>query len=299
MRTDARPGSLAGRLAATRRLLIVEDEPELVRFLRAYFGTSGYEVDDVRPIVTSEAVATAAQRRPDAILVDLGLGLVDGRDVYAALRADPRLAQTPIIVVTADAGAHETLDLDPRDGWVDKPFRVTTLERVIADCLAAIQIDPRVDPLTTGPEHGRFDEMLDIAARSPDGVSLAIVRIPNLDEIQHRLGRAAADFAVRTLSGEIDRVLGGEALISSEPNRDLLVAAIHLDCDGLSAAIEVAHTSLNGAVHLPGGSELTVGIVVGVAEAPTDANDGDALFSAADISLAAAFERPRHLVVAA
>lgn len=101
------------------RVLIVDDEPQILRFLRTSLTANGYEV--VEATTGSEALRRAAADAPDIILLDLGLPDMDGKDVVATLRQG---SQTPIIVVSARAREPEkieALDLGA-DDYVNKPF---------------------------------------------------------------------------------------------------------------------------------------------------------------------------------
>ena len=108
-----------------RRVLVVEDEPKVLRALGVALEAHGYEV--VAAGTGEQAVARAADRRPDLVLLDLGLPGLGGLDVIRRVRAF--LAATPIIVVSAQ-GDEETkvtaLDLGA-DDYVEKPFALPEL----------------------------------------------------------------------------------------------------------------------------------------------------------------------------
>jgi two-component system, OmpR family, KDP operon response regulator KdpE len=108
-----------------RRVLVVEDEPKVLRALGVALEAHGYEV--VATATGEQAVARAADRTPDLILLDLGLPGIGGLEVIRRVRAF--LAATPIIVVSAQ-GDEETkvaaLDLGA-DDYVEKPFALPEL----------------------------------------------------------------------------------------------------------------------------------------------------------------------------
>ncbi|MGH9885745.1 MAG: response regulator, partial [bacterium] len=87
--TDDRPG--AGRV-----VLVVEDEPQMRRFLRPALEANGYRVFDAH--TGAQALAEAATRAPDLILLDLGLPDMDGVQVARRVR---EWSNTPIIVISA------------------------------------------------------------------------------------------------------------------------------------------------------------------------------------------------------
>jgi two-component system KDP operon response regulator KdpE len=105
-------------------ILIVEDEPQMLRFLRASLATHGYRV--VETTTAADALAQAAARNPDVILLDLGLPDLDGIAVTQRLREWTR---TPIIVLSArgqDEDKIHALDAGA-DDYLTKPFGVGEL----------------------------------------------------------------------------------------------------------------------------------------------------------------------------
>jgi len=100
-------------------VLVVEDEPQMRRFLRHTLQANGFEV--VEAPTGREALAHAASRNPDLLLLDLGLPDMDGLELTRAVRRDRR---TPIIVVSARGQERDkvaALDLGA-DDYLTKPF---------------------------------------------------------------------------------------------------------------------------------------------------------------------------------
>ena len=101
------------------RILIVDDEPQILRALAANLKARGYEVDLAG---TGEAALTLAQRhRPDAVVLDLGLPGIDGLEVIRGLRG---WTEVPIVVLSVrEAEADKIAALDAgADDFVTKPF---------------------------------------------------------------------------------------------------------------------------------------------------------------------------------
>ena len=85
----------------TKRILVVEDQEDNRQILRDLLGTSGYELVEVEDGL--QAVAAVAKQRPDLILMDIQLPLLDGYEVTRRIKADPALRTIPVIAVTAYA----------------------------------------------------------------------------------------------------------------------------------------------------------------------------------------------------
>ncbi len=106
------------------RILIVDDEPQIIRFLKPALSASGYDI-----IVAQnggEALKIAASQSPDLVLLDLGLPDVDGKDVIRQLR---EWSTVPILVLSArdrEAEKIEALDLGA-DDYINKPFGIGEL----------------------------------------------------------------------------------------------------------------------------------------------------------------------------
>jgi two-component system, OmpR family, KDP operon response regulator KdpE len=117
------------------KILIVEDQPELVRALRINLRARHYEVLTAR--TGREALAVAASHPPDAIILDLGLPDIDGTEVIVELR---RWCRAPIIVLSGRTSPGDkigALDVGA-DDYVTKPFAMAEL---LARLRAALRRD--------------------------------------------------------------------------------------------------------------------------------------------------------------
>lgn len=106
------------------RILVVDDEPQILRFLKPSLSAAGYDV--ITEATGAGALKAAAASSPDVILLDLGLPDIDGKDVIRQLR---EWSKTPVIVLSArDREAEKIAALDlGADDYVNKPFGVGEL----------------------------------------------------------------------------------------------------------------------------------------------------------------------------
>lgn len=106
------------------KILIVDDEPQIHRFLRPSLIAAGFETMAAK--TGAEAVILATRDHPDVIILDLGLPDIDGKEVIAAIRAT---SAVPIIVLSArDRETEKIAALDlGADDYVDKPFSIGEL----------------------------------------------------------------------------------------------------------------------------------------------------------------------------
>jgi two-component system KDP operon response regulator KdpE len=144
------------------RILIVEDEPALLRALQINLRARGYEV--TTSVAGQDALVEAARRPPDAVLLDLGLPDLDGTEVIRELRG---WSAVPVIVLSGRAGSDDKIGaLDAgADDYVTKPF---AMEELMARLRAALRRD----------FHGPASTVFGIGSCEVDLASHTIVRKP-------------------------------------------------------------------------------------------------------------------------
>ncbi len=106
------------------KVLVVDDEPQIVRALRINLSVRGYEV--ITAGTGGAALRAAADKHPDVVILDLGLPDIDGIEVLAGLRG---WTSAPVIVLSArtdSADKVEALDAGA-DDYVTKPFGMDEL----------------------------------------------------------------------------------------------------------------------------------------------------------------------------
>jgi two-component system alkaline phosphatase synthesis response regulator PhoP len=125
-----------------QRILVVDDDREIVRLVCAYLEQSGYEV-----LVAYDgemALHILRRERPDLVLLDLMLPERDGWDVTRVVRGDVGLAAMPIIMLTARVEDHDRivgLELGA-DDYVSKPFNPAEVVARVRAVLRRVQGEP-------------------------------------------------------------------------------------------------------------------------------------------------------------
>ena len=106
----------------SRRILVVEDQEDNRQILRDLLSSVGYEMTEAWD--GEAGVAAAKEQRPDLILMDIQLPLMDGYEATRRIKADPELKKIPVIVVTSyalsgdDSKAHDA----GCDAYITKPY---------------------------------------------------------------------------------------------------------------------------------------------------------------------------------
>jgi two-component system KDP operon response regulator KdpE len=134
--------------ASLGTILVVDDEPQIHRFLTPALSAAGY--DAIRAERGEEALRLAAARAPDAILLDLGLPDMDGHLVLAKLR---EFTEVPVIILSArDRELEKIQALDAgADDYVEKPFALGELLARIRTALRhRLRQDNAEKPLSLG-----------------------------------------------------------------------------------------------------------------------------------------------------
>lgn len=146
------------------KILIADDDPQIVRALRITLRASGYDV--IAAADGATAIQAAIEQKPDLFMIDLGMPQLDGIEVITAVRG---WSSAPILVVSGRAGSGDKVEaLDAgADDYVTKPFAIDEL-------LARIRaLSRRVAPAADESAVVTFgDVRVDLAARSVsrDGV---------------------------------------------------------------------------------------------------------------------------------
>jgi two-component system KDP operon response regulator KdpE len=167
------------------RILVIDDEPQIHRFVRPALEASEYTVD--RADNGTEGLRLAAARSPDLVLLDLGLPDIDGHEVLSRLRS---FSDVPVIVLSArDRESEKIAALDGgADDYVEKPFSVGELLARMRTALRHRRTQNNV------PEIVRFDGLdIDLALRQARAGGTILALSPRewslLSQLAHNAGR--------------------------------------------------------------------------------------------------------------
>jgi two-component system KDP operon response regulator KdpE len=141
------------------RVLVIEDEPEIRRFLRTSLGAHDFFVNESS--TGQEGLRQAAEQPPDVILLDLGLPDIDGFQVIEQIRA---WSSVPIVVLSArgqEADKVKALDIGA-DDYLTKPFGVGEL---LARLRVALRHQTRLRESDSSPVFTVGDVRVDLTRR--------------------------------------------------------------------------------------------------------------------------------------
>ncbi len=155
-------------------VLVVEDEPAMLRALTLSLSARGYDVSTAEDGATG--LSQAAELAPDVIVLDLGLPDLDGMNIIRAVRGYSR---TPIVVLSGRSSSRDKVDAleAGADDYVTKPFNVNELVARLRAATRRAGIDEKTAPIHLGPSR------INLAAKTvertgPDGQSQRVTLTP-------------------------------------------------------------------------------------------------------------------------
>ncbi|MGX1126035.1 response regulator [Pseudomonas defluvii] len=157
-------------MTQTATLLVIDDEPQIRKFLRISLSSQGYKV--VEAATGSEGLSQAALTRPDLVVLDLGLPDMDGQHVLRELR---EWSQVPVLVLSVRASEVqkvEALDAGAND-YVTKPFGI---QEFLARVRALLRQVPQSVAQESAPCFGPLTVDLAFRRVTLDGVEVALTR---------------------------------------------------------------------------------------------------------------------------
>jgi len=187
----------------SKRLLVVDDEPNLLRAVAACLKAESYEVSTARS--GHEALMHLAESVPDLIISDIRMPGMDGYKLVRQLRASQRTALVPIVFLTAKDETADRIEgfRAGIDAYLTKPFEPDELIAVVNGILNRVerthsQIARLLSP-ASAEEASIQDEALTDAEKR---VALAVSRGLSNKEIAAKL-----EISVRTVENHISRIL--------------------------------------------------------------------------------------------
>ena len=127
---------------AAKRILCIEDEPEMIDLIRLILGRRGFKVSGAAG--GTAGIKAVREQLPDLVLLDLMMPDMDGWEVYQQMKAEESTRNIPVIVVTAKAQNIDKvlgLHIAKVDDYISKPFSpqdlMNSVEKVIGQKKAA------------------------------------------------------------------------------------------------------------------------------------------------------------------
>lgn len=289
-------------------ILIVDDTHEIRHALRRILTPEGYTVHEAE---NGEAAFVVAEReRPDLILTDVMMPVLDGLGLCRRIRASPELAEIPLLMVTAlddhesklkgfEAGADDFLSkpFDPKElrSRVRVITRLNRYRKLVQERFQSMYLDR----LTGLDNRWRFSELVDARLREPrpDRWGLFVVSLNHFRRINETLGARAGDRLLKVFGERLRDLAGDEDLVARVSGAEfaILTTVPPGETNLHAKAIELRNT-LSGTYEVQP-LDLRVHVNIGAARPDLSAISGPELLQSADVALARARTRVERVAV--
>lgn len=290
-------------------VVVAEDSLVIRAVLVEQLQSRGYRVIEAGD--GEEALAACHREQPDVVLLDVEMPHLDGHGVLARIKADPRLADIPVVFVTSRVTTEDVVDglrLGAHD-YLRKPFEPSELlarvhaavrSKALQDELrlrnAELELASRTDALTGLGNRRHLEEQLQRLAATGDPISVLLCDIDRFKQVNDTRGHAAGDEVLRVVSARLREVARPGDVPGRWGGEEFLVVLPATGPDEAAAMGERTRRVIAAAPVPLADGPLAVTTSVGVA---SGAEEGwECLVRRADTGLYAAKESGRDRVVA-
>ena len=174
-------------------ILVVDDDPDIARFVEVNLRSAGYEVSVASD--GEEALEKAGSLRPDLVLLDVMMPRIDGFEVAHRLRRNPQTSNTSIIMLTAKALATDkVLGLTAgADDYIIKPFDPIELLARVKGTLRRAKEMRNLSPLTGLPGNIRIQEEIERMVREESPFAVLYADLDNFKAYNDQKGFVRGD----------------------------------------------------------------------------------------------------------
>lgn len=186
--------------------ILVADDEKTVRSVVSRALASRYKVKAVED--GAQAVAAALSERPDLILLDINMPMMNGWEALKRLRTNSSTQMVPVIMLTGDGSAETEVASFDRgaDDYIPKPFDLPELTARVGGVLKRYQRALYANPLTRLPGGPAIEEEVGRRIRTEELFSLLYVDIDRFKSFNDAYGYAEGDRVIRELAGMFQTV---------------------------------------------------------------------------------------------
>jgi diguanylate cyclase (GGDEF)-like protein len=198
-------------------ILVVDDDPDIARFVEVNLRSAGYDVSVASD--GEEALEKAGDLRPDLVLLDVMMPRIDGFEVAQRLRRNPQTANTSIIMLTAKAlSTDKVLGLTAgADDYIIKPFDPIELLARVKGTLRRAKEMRNLSPLTGLPGNIRIQEEIERMVREARPFAVLYCDLDNFKAYNDEKGFVRGDRLIqhtaRTLQDAVIEFAGTDGFI--------------------------------------------------------------------------------------
>ena len=222
-------------------ILVVDDDPDIARFVEVNLRSAGYEVSVAAD--GEEALEKASEIRPDLVLLDVMMPRIDGFEVAQRLRKNPQTANTSIIMLTAKAlSADKVTGLQSgADDYIIKPFDPIELLARVKGTLRRAKEMRNLSPLTGLPGNIRIQEEIERQVREGRPFAVLYCDLDNFKTYNDQKGFVRGDRMIQATARMIqDAVVefdGGEGFVGHVGGDDFVAVVAPDAAEGVAERI--------------------------------------------------------------
>lgn len=302
-------------------VLLVDDEIDIRRLLHWRLETTGYQVYESDS--GADALAQMRSLQPDAVVMDVVMPDMSGLEVCARMKAEPDLADVPILFLSAasdvpsrlaglEAGGQDYMSKSTDLREIEMRVKVAVTGRMQRKALQeaarraeterqVFEYQAHVDALTGLPNRRTLMEegavLADRARFSGRTVSVWMVDVDHFKRVNDTLGHAGGDLVLRAVAGRLRAALRDGDICARYGGEEFAVIMQVADRIAAMAAAERVRQALSNMDTWVGDTPVRITVSIGVAFIPEDGRTLDRLLEVADMRLYAAKEAGRNRVV--
>lgn len=287
-------GVYPNNVGKNKKILVVDDEPEILMALEKRLSHAGYQVFSVSDGIN--VLAKVKEIRPDIIILDIMIPGFDGIEIKRKLNADMSTAGIPVIFLTA---RDRTLDKVEGlqmgvDDYITKPFDSKELLARINSVLNRRQFYENIsmtDGLTGVYNVSFFKKQFPLffhmAKRYKRMFSLAIIDINNLKDINDRYGHTSGDFVLKKIASAIKKTSRKSDIITRYGGDEFAVILPESDEKFAAKAMERVREKINSKKFFVknGAIKISFSVSIGTATYSEDITNENQLFELADANM--------------
>lgn len=296
--------------AQARKVLVTDDSVAIRRLLSKTLVAAGYEVTEAAD--GREALAACREDRPDLVLLDIDMPVMDGFSALQAMKADDRLHDLPVLFLTARTGSVDVasgLELGAND-YLRKPCepaelvaRVEAALRVKAQAEALHRRAQELDYLSTtdaltglGNRRRLESSIAQLDPQTPVGV--LILDVDRFKAVNDNEGHAVGDLVLRIITGRLLAVVEGRHEVVRWGGEEFVALIAGTEAINASSIGEVLRASVASSPFAIS-PYRTLSVTVSIGCASGVASDFEAVLHRADEALYDAKRQGRDRVVVA
>jgi diguanylate cyclase (GGDEF)-like protein len=304
---DAVTDMLGSAERGTPRVLAVDDDPQVLAALREELQPSRLELETLdNPLRFWEMLETT---RPDLLILDMDMPGLTGLELCTVIRGDPRWAGVPVLFLTSSVDAATVYKLfgAGADDYVAKPFAGPELRTRIENRLDRLNLQRAIaeqDPLTGVANRAKsidsLTQLVHLAARRREHVSVAIVDVDRLREINREYGPATGDAALRRVARLLRDACRLEEVVGRWGGDEFVIGLFGVEkSDAVRRLRDMLERLRLDEIRGDDGRTFAVTCGAGVASFPPDGADLPTIVRAAEEILTTAKKEGRGMVLPA